>query len=758
MFCDLVGSTALSTRLDPEEMSSVLGAFQKACVTAVTGFGGSVAKYMGDGALVYFGYPEVHEDDAERAVRAGLALIDAMAAMQLSVPLRPQVRVGIATGLVVVGELIGEGSAQERVAVGETLNPAARVQAVAAPDSVVVPELTHRLAGAAFDYEELGLHELKGIRDAARLWRVVGESTARGRFDRRVVGGLTPLVGRAEEIMLLQRRWNRAKEGDGQLVLLSAPAGFGKSRMTQAFREDLDDPSVICLQYFGSPFHVNSAFYPFIRQLEWAAGIVRTDTGPQKLDKLEAILESSSEGKAEAAALLADLLSIPFGERYPPLQFTEAVQKQRTMEALQEQLALLSRRDAVLLLFEDAHWIDPTSIELMDKTIRRVVDLPVMIIVTYRPEFTPPWLDLGHVTTLNLNHLERSQVVALVRNTAGGKALPGAIVEQIAAKSQGVPLFIEEITRAILESGDLEEDGERYILRGSIRDFAIPSTLQDSLIARLDRLGVAKDVALTASIIGREFSYELLHAVASVSQATLLEGLEQLVRSDLLGQRGTPPQSRYIFKHALIRDAAVLSILNARKRKLHQSIAEILANRFPEVAETEPELLAHHFTEANLADQALGYWRQAAERAAKRLAYIEALGHVDSAMKLVAALPESPERDVWELSLLGIEGPSRMALDGWDSPSAKLLYDKARAAAERLGRPAEVFRSVWGLWMGAHSSGQHARAHELIEEIFGLLERDEQTRNTSFRPTMPAVHRWWRKVCRVRRSSTSITC
>jgi class 3 adenylate cyclase len=442
MFCDLVGSTALSARLDPEEMSNVLGAFQKACVTAVTGFGGSVAKYMGDGALVYFGYPAAHEDDAERAVRAGLALIDAMAVMQLSVPLRPQVRVGIATGLVVVGELIGEGSAQERVAVGETLSVAARIQARAAPDSVVVSELTHRLAGAAFDYEELGLHELRGIRDPARLWRVVGESTARGRFDRRVVGGLTPLVGRAEEIMLLRRRWDRAKKGDGQLVLLSAPAGFGKSRMTQAFRENLDDPSVICLQYFGSPFHVNSAFYPFIRQLEWAAGIVRADSGPQKLDKLEAILEGS-EGEAEAAALLADLLSIPFGERYPPLQLTEAVQKQRTMEVLEEQLALLSRRDPVLVLFEDAHWIDPTSKELMDKTIRRVVDLPVMVIVTYRPEFTPPWLDLGHVTTLGLNHLERSEVVTLIRNTAGGKTLPGAIVEQIAAKSQGVPLFIE---------------------------------------------------------------------------------------------------------------------------------------------------------------------------------------------------------------------------------------------------------------------------------------------------------------------------
>ena len=726
MFCDLVGSTEISARLDPEVLSDVIGAFQKGCVSAVTGFGGSVAKYMGDAALVYFGYPEAHEDDAERAIRAGLALIDAMAAIRLSFPVLPQVRVGIATGVVVVGELIGEGSSRERVAVGETLNLAARIQAVASPDSVVVPELTHRLGGSAFDYEELGLHELKGIPDAVRLWRVVGESTERGRFHSRVVGGLTPLVGRTEEIALLHRRWDHAKEGDGQLILLSAPAGFGKSRITQAFRERLDDPSVTCLQYFGSPFHVNSAFYPFTRQLEWAAGIVRTDTGPRKLDKLEAVLENSAEDGTEAAALMADLLSIPFGERYPPLQLTEAVQKQRTMEVLEEQLVVLSRRDAVLVLFEDTHWIDPTSLELMDRIVRRVVDLPVMIIVTYRPEFTAPWLDLGHVTMLKLNHFGRSQVVDLIHKTAGGKTLPEAIVEQIATKSQGVPLFIEEITRAILESGDLEEEGERYVLRQSNRDFTIPSTLQDSLIARLDRLGVAKDVALTASIIGREFSYELLDAVARMSQATLLEGLEQLVRSDLLGQRGAPPQSRYIFKHALIRDAAFQSVLNARRRELHERIAEVLASRFPEVAETEPELLAHHYTEASLVDRALTYWRQAAERAAARLAYIEALGHVDRAMKLVAALPESTARDEWELIFLVIEGPSRMALDGWDSPPAKLLYEKARAAAERLGRPAEVFRSVWGLWMGAHSSGQHARAHELLQEIYALQKQTNE--------------------------------
>jgi class 3 adenylate cyclase/predicted ATPase len=719
MFCDLVGSTELSARLDPEDLSDVIGAFQKACVNAVTGFGGSVAKYMGDGALVYFGYPEAHEDDAERAIRAGLALIDALTATRLRFPLLPQIRVGIATGVVVVGESIGEGRSQERVAVGETLNLAARIQGVASADSVVVAELTRRLAGVIFDYEDLGLQELKGISGAARLWRIIGESEARGRFDSR--RDLTPLVGRAEEIALLRSRWDHAKDGEGQLVLLSAPAGFGKSRMTQAFRENLDDSSITCLQYYGSPFHVNSAFYPFIKQLEWAAGIVRTDTGPQKLDKLEAVLRRSREGNSEAAPLLAALSSIPFGRRYPPLQLTEVVQKQRTMEALEEQLVLLSQQDAVLVLFEDAHWIDPTSIELMDRLIRRVVDLPVMIIATYRPEFTPPWLDFDHVTLLKLNHLGRSQVVDLIYKTAGGKTMPEAIVEQIATKSQGVPLFVEEITRAILESGDLEEDGERFVPRRSIRDFAIPSTLQDSLIARLDRLGMAKDVALTASIIGREFSYELLDAVARAPRAALLEGLEQLVRSDLLGQRGAPPRSRYIFKHALIRDAAFQLVLKARKRELHERIAEVLASRFPEVAETEPEVLAHHYTEAHLVDRALTFWRRAAERAAARLAYIEALGHVDRAMKLVFALPEGPEKDEWELIFLVIEGPSRMALDGWDSPPAKQLYERARAAAERLGRPAEVFRSVWGLWMGAHSSGQHARAHELLQEIFGLL-------------------------------------
>lgn len=722
MFCDIVGSTAMSAQLDPEDLGRVLAGFQKACGDAVGRFGGSVAKYMGDGALVYFGYPEAHEDDAERAVRAGLALVEAMA----SVPSSPRIRVGIATGLVVVGELIGEGAARERVAVGDTLNLAARLQALAPPDSVVIGPLTHRLAGAAFDYEDQGLHELKGVPDAVRLWRVVGEGGGRGRFDGQTELGLTPLVGREEEIALLRRRWEQARAGEGQLVLLSAPAGVGKSRMVQAFRESLGDAPVLCVQYFGSPFHANSAFHPFVRQIEWAAGIARTDVASQKLDKLEALLGGSAEASSETAPLVAALLSIPFGDRYPPLQINEAVQKQRTMAAIEDHLAELSARQPLLVLFEDAHWIDPTSLELMKRIVRRAADLPIMIVVTYRPEFAPPATELGHVTMLKLNGLGRSLAIDLVREVASGRMLPEAIVEQIVAKAQGIPLFIEEITRSIIDSGDLEEMGKRYELRRPDRDFVIPSTLQDSLIARLDRLGPAKDVALTASVVGREFTYELLEAVAELSPSVLTEGLERLVQSDLLGQRGEPPQARYVFRHALIRDAAFQLLLKTRKRDLHRRVGDVLDARFPDVADTEPELLAHHYTEAEVADRALLFWRKAGERAVARLAFLEALGHVDAAMKLVAGLPAGRERSEWELCFLGIEGSSRMALDGWDSAPATELYEKARAVAEGLGRPAEVFRSVWGLWMGAHGSGRHLRAHELYEEIFGLLKQTSE--------------------------------
>ena len=673
--CSLIlsGRRNSPQELDPEDFAQVIGAYQRICASAIAEFEGSVAKYLGDGVLAYFGYPEAHEDDAERAIRAGLRLIDAMSAVDAGSGIRPQVRIGVATGLVVVGELIGEGSSQERLAVGETLNLAARIQAAASPDCLVVAELTRRLAGAAFAYGDLGRQDLKGVAGGARLWRVLGESEVQGRFDVRVVKGLTPFVGRGEEIGLLRRHWESAKESEGQVVLLSAPAGFGKSRIAATFREEMRGSATACPQYFGSPFHTASPFYPFIGQLEWAAGITRTDSAPQRLEKLEAVLVGGGEERLELAPLLAALLSIPFGDRYAPLQINEQVQKQRTMDELLARLIGSSVRGAALTIFEDVHWFDPTSLELMGVAVRRAVHLPMMVVVTHRPEFLPPWLELGHVTLLKLSNLARRDAVALIRKAADDKALPDSFVEQILAKSQGVPLFIEEITRSILESGDLEERDNRYVLRHENREFVIPSTLQDSLVARLDRLGTARDVALAASIIGREFPYELIAAVYPVPRARLEADLERLVRSDLLSQQGAPPNSRYVFKHALIRDAAFRTVLKARRRELHGRIAHELAARFPDIAEREPELLAYHYTEAEVTGRALEHWKRAANRAASSLAYVEALGHVESARKVILTLPVGVERDEWELAFLSIEGTTRMALDGWDSPSASRI-------------------------------------------------------------------------------------
>ena len=725
MFCDLVGSTALSTELDPEDLGRIIGVFRDACASAVARFGGSVAKYMGDGALVYFGYPEAYEDAAARAILAGLALIEAVGILRRSSPGFPQLRVGIATGTVVVGEPVGEGPSHERVAVGETINLAARIQALAKPDTVVVSETTWTIAGAAFNYEALGSQTLKGIPGPTRVWVVVGENSAVDRFAARTSKGVTPLVGRTDEIGMMRQRWERAREGDGHVILLSALAGMGKSRMTQAFRDSLAAAPPTCLQLFCSPYHTNSAFYPFIRQLEFAAGIARDDPPDRKLDKLEATLEGPPELVAEAAPLVAALLLIPYAQRYTPLEtiMSDLVRKQRTMHVLEEQLVLLSERSPVLIIFEDAHWADPTSVELMGRILRRVERLRALVIVNFRPEFTPPWLGLGHVTLLTLNQFGRQQVTELITKAAGGVVLPEPVVDEIIAKAQGVPLFVEEITRSVVGSGTLEESDGRYRLRDAGAPFVIPATLKDSLVARLDRLGPAKDVALAASIIGQEFSFELLGAVAAVEPSVLAAALGHLVQSNIVMQRGEPPHAVYTFKHALIRDAAYQTVLKSRKRLLHKRIAEALESRFPDLARTEPELLAHHYSEADVVERALDYWRKAAEHASANLAHAEAIGHIGKAMALISAMPDGMARDEWELAFLTLDGPAHMAMEGWESPRARAIYDRARLLADRLGRIGDIFRSLWGLWMGAHSTGRLVQASGLVDEMYEVLER-----------------------------------
>jgi class 3 adenylate cyclase len=552
MFCDLVGSTALSSRLDPEDLREVIAAYHHAVAEIVARFDGFVAKYMGDGVLVYFGYPRAHEDDAERAVRAGLGVIDAIGRLDVK-SVKLLARVGIATGLVVVGDLIGEGSAQEQSVVGETPNLAARLQALAEPDAVVIAAGTRRLVGDLFEYRDLGAVEVKGIADPVPAWQVLRPSVVASRFEALRGSALTRLVGRDEEIDLLLRRWARAKAGDGQIVLISGEPGIGKSRITAALAERLQAEPHLRLRYFCSPHHQDSALFPFIDQLGRTAGFARDDTPATRLEKLEAVLALAAPPD-EDVALLADLLSLPASERHPLPNLSPQRKKERTLEALIHQLEGLARQQPVVMVFEDAHWIDPTSCELLDLLVERVHRLPVLLIVTFRPEFQPPWTGQSQVTMLALNRLDRHDRTVLVEQIAGGKALPADVIDQIVDRTDGVPLFVEELTKSVLESG--------------VPLLGIPTTLHESLMARLDRLASVRLVAQIGAAIGREFPYPLLYAVSRLPAEELQAGLARLVASALVSQRGTPPDAVYTFKHALVQDAAHGSLLRSTRQQL----------------------------------------------------------------------------------------------------------------------------------------------------------------------------------------------
>jgi class 3 adenylate cyclase len=592
MFCDLVGSTALAARLDPEDLREVIASYHRAITYAVGGFDGFVAKYMGDGVLVYFGYPAAHEDDAERAVRAGLDLIDAVRRLDVR-SVKLQARVGIATGLVVVGDLIGEGSAQEQSVVGETPNLAARLQALAEPEAVVIAAGTRRLVGDLFEYRDLGAVEVKGLAEPVQAWQVVRPSAIESRFEALRGSSLTPLVGRGEEIELLLRRWARAKAGDGQVVLIAGEPGIGKSRITAELEECLHAEPYLSLRYFCSPYHQDSALYPFIDQLWRTAGFARDDPPASKLKKLEALL-ARTVPPDEDVAFLADLMSLPASERHLLPNLSPQRKKERTLEALIRQLEGLARLRPMVMVFEDAHWIDPTSRELLDLIVQRVRTMPVLLIVTFRPEFQPPWTGQPQVTMLALNRLDRRDRTALVAQIAGGKALPDEVVTQIVDRTDGVPLFVEELTKSVLESG--------------ITPLGVPTTLHDSLMARLDRLASVRLVAQIGAAIGREFSYELLHAVSRLPEDELRAALTRLVASELVFQRGAPPDAVYSFKHALVQDAAHSSLLRSSRQQLHARIAEALETHSPELMNTQPELFAQHYAEAGLAEKSVAFW------------------------------------------------------------------------------------------------------------------------------------------------------
>ena len=642
MFCDLVGSTGLSARLDPEDMRDLIAIYRKCVSDAVARFDGFIARYMGDGVLVYFGYPLSHEDNAERALRAGLAAVAMVENLRTGARLRLQARVGIATGLVVVGGQIGRGETQEVDVTGEAPNLAARLQAVAAPGEVVISASTRRLVGRMFDCCSLGEIEIKGLSRRVEAWRVLGELVGISRFDALHAGALTPLVGRQEELELLLCRWHQAKLGEGRVVLLSGEPGIGKSRIAESVLEKLEAEPHVRLRYFCSPHHMHSALYPFIAQLERAAGFASGSDAGAKLDKLEVLLKPTARNVQQDVALIAELLAVPVNGRYPTVEVSPQQKREMTLTALLDQLAGVATRSPVLIIFEDTHWIDATSLDLLDRTVARVADLPVLLVMTFRPEFQPSWVGQPHVTMLSLSRLGRRDGTAIITGITKGKALPDSVAEQILARTDGVPLFIEELTSTLLESGLMHETPDRYVLDGPLPALAIPTTLQASLVARLDRLATVKDVAQIGAAVGREFSYELIAEVASLSPSDLDAALERLTASGLVSRRGTPPDATYSFKHALVQDAAYATLLRSRRQQLHASIANVLVERFRVQAESLPEVVAHHFTEAGLASEAIGYWRKAGQLASARSAKWEAVRFFEQALGELDALPHNP--------------------------------------------------------------------------------------------------------------------
>ena len=663
MFCDLVGSTPLSTRFDPEDLREIVGAYHRCVTDAVCHFAGFVAKYMGDGVLIYFGYPEAHEDDAERAVRAGLAVIDAVG--QLATPEPLKVRLGVASGLVVVGDLIGAGAAQERGVVGETPNLAARLQALARPGTLVIADSTRRQIGTLFEIEDLRPQPLTGFGDPQRAWRVVGESGIVSRFEA-LRSGATPLVGRDEELDLLLRRWAQAKSGEGRVVLISGEPGIGKSRLTTELSQCLAEEPHIRLRYFCSPHHQESPLYPFITQLEHAAGFAREDGPEEKLEKLQTVLAPGAPSDDEFA-LLAELLSFPSAAA--ELNLSPQRKREMLFAALLHQLEALAARQPVLFLCEDLHWIDPSSHELLDRTIERAARLPVLLIATHRPEFVPQWSGLSQVTTMSLARLDRRDGAAMVERIAGNTGLARNLVEEIVARADGVPLFVEELTKAMLEAGGSGPGVERTLAGALPSSVAVPSALHAPLMARLDRLGLGpKEVAQIAAAIGREFSYQLLAPVAGRGDNDLTAALGQLGDAGLVFARGTPPAATYQFKHALVRDAAYASLLRRRREELHARIARVLESDFPDIAEAQPELIAQHFTEAGLAAPAVAYWRRAGERAVARSANLEAVAHFGRGIEVLTTLTESAEREDQELALQVALVAPLWACRGFGSP------------------------------------------------------------------------------------------
>ena len=720
MFCDLVGSTALSTQMDPEDLRDVITTFQDCCREVIDHYDGFIARYMGDGMLVYFGYPQAHENDAERATRTGRDIVDAMTELNTKVGkahgIELSVRIGVATGPVIVGDFIGEGAAEEAAVVGETPNLAARLQGVALPNQLVISSATRRLVEGLFTCEDLGLHDLKGMPAATQAWRVSGlrhETTPK-------LSG-SPLVGRQEELGLLTRAWETGKQGRGQVVLVQGEPGVGKSRLLEAMRAQLAHEDYLWVMIRCSPYHTSSSLYPVIEHLKRVVGWQPQHDELERLAKLEAALGAQSRPLAEVVPLFAELLSVSLPEgRYPALTLTAEQQRDATLDAIVGWLLDLADTKPVLQVFEDLHWADPTTLELVELYTDQSPTVSLVNVLTYRPEFVPQWPMRSHMLPITLNRLERAEVEAFVGHLANHKVLPTEVLEHIVAKADGVPLYVEELTKTILESGLLRATGEYYAMDGALSELEIPSTLQDSLMARLDRGPMLREIAQIAAVRGREFAYSMISAVMSTDEAALRDGLRRLVDDELLFQRGRGDEARYIFKHALIQDAAYYSLLNRTRQQYHRTIAHVLET--PAHAQAQPELLAYHYAAAQAWQQAANYWGQAAAQAFSRSANLEGIAYLTQGITSLTSLAQTPERDQKELEMQIQLGVTLIPVEGYSAPRTVAAFARARDLCRVTGNREHLITVDWGEYTGHMLRGELDIAQEKTLETLRMAE------------------------------------
>ena len=721
LLCDLVGSTSLSTRLDPEDLSKILQQFQRCCDNAIRRYEGHTARLMGDGVLAYFGFPTAHEDDAERAIRAALEMVESVSALIIPIARRLEVRVGIASGLVVVGDVIGEGPAREFALVGDAPNLAARLQALAEPSQILIAPRTRLLLARLFEFADLGDHRLKGFERPIHVWRVLAPGSSSSRFEARTSVELTPLIARQAELRLLQKQYGKAKRGKGQIVMISGEAGIGKSRLVLALRTRLANEKYCFMSFQCSSYHASSALHPIIHYLEHAAGITRDSAPEIKLDKLEDLVRPTTEKLELIIPPLAALLSILAEHRYPQRDLTPEQLKKQTFSALLALLQSNAEQQPVILVFEDIHWADPTSLELLERLRDNVKNWRMLVILLHRPNFTLSWAEQPHVTSLTVNRLDRVQVSSMVQSLSRSNVLPRTTIDQILAKTDGVPLFVEEITRAVLESAVGGSKGRP----GTQSPLLVPDTLHDSLMARLDQLAPVKTVAQIAAVIGRDFSFELLKATTPFSETDVQAAIDRLLASGLVFRSGHFSGQSFSFKHALLRDEAYASILHDQRRRLHGRIADILCRNFPEIAHTDPEIVAQHYAEAGNAKLAIDYWIEAARHAGARSAFVEASTHLKMALKRLVDLPANMDRDNLELQLQQLLGNAFAAAKGFAAAETVEAYNRALELCTTTKNSAQRFAALNGIIAFRITRGDFEQSRTLAEEFLTLAQHQD---------------------------------